>query len=306
MVELLNFLEENEIKFSLNEPLLKHTNFHIGGACSVMTMPNTTPKLIRLLKFLNEKKIEHFVIGAGTNLLCSDQGYDGVIIKLGGVLKDYKVFGNCVYAESGMNLFALNRLLLACSLQGMEFSYGIPGSVGGVIYMNAGAYGKSVEDFVESVKVFDGTKIRTLSKADMQFSYRHSVLQTNNFVVLGATFKLNKGNALQIESMQKEILQKRLNSQPYHQHSAGSVFKRLEEGKTPVSKMIDDLGLKGYSIGDAQVSTLHAGFIVNKGQATCKDVKSLIKYIREKVKASYNENIELEIELLGDTDDIKR
>lgn len=302
-MKLLDFLEENKIEFALNEPLSEHTNFKIGGKCTVMVFPKTISKCVRLLSFLNRNNQQHYILGAGTNLLCSDEGYDGVVVKIGGQMKDYKIDGNTIFASAGMNLFELNRILLANNFEGLEFSYGIPGSVGGAVCMNAGAYNKSIGNYIKSVKVFDGSKIRTLTNSQMNFSYRHSVILDKNFVVLGATFVFNKGDAIQIKNLQREYLSKRLNSQPYHEACAGSVFKRLENGQKPVSKMIDELGLKGYKIGDAEISTIHAGFIVNKDKATCKDVKSLIQYIQERIKSSYGEHLELEIKLLGDTDD---
>ncbi len=299
-MELLDFLEHNGIEFKLKQSLSNYTNFKIGGECPVMVFPSSISKFVRLLKFLNESNIKFYVLSAGTNILCSDNGYDGVIIKLGGKLKNYKLAGNRIFAEAGMNLFELNRILLEHSLSGLEFSYGIPGSVGGAVCMNAGAYGKSVGDYIVNVKVFDGHKIRTLSKSEMKFSYRHSVVFEKHYIVLGATFLLDNGVYENIKQSQQQFLTKRLETQPYHEASAGSVFKRLENGVTPVSKMIDELGLKGYSVGDAQISTIHAGFIVNKGKASCNDVKNLIKYVQSRVKASYNEDIELEIVLLGE------
>lgn len=302
-MEFLDFLEQNKIEFRLNEKLSDHTNFKIGGTCKVLIFPKSLSQLVRVLKFLKTSNTKFYILGAGTNVLCSDNGFDGVVIKLGGHLKNYKIQGTTIQVEAGMNLFELNRILLNNNLTGLEFSYGIPGSVGGAVYMNAGAYNKSVGEFVKNVKVFDGEKIRTLNPKELDFSYRHSNIQNTGWTILTLTFEFQKGEFEQIKASQSKFLQSRLNSQPYHQACAGSVFKRLEAGKTPVSKMIDDLGLKGYTIGDAQVSTIHAGFIVNKGKATCKDVKSLIQYIQNKIKSSYNQQIELEIIILGDTDD---
>lgn len=299
-MNFLEFLEQNGIEFRLNQNLSNYTNFKIGGKCPVMVFPSSISKFVRLLKFINKNSIKFYVLGAGTNILCSDDGYDGVIIKLGGKLKNYKLQGNTIFVEAGMNLFELNRILLDNCLEGLEFSYGIPGSVGGAICMNAGAYNKSIGDYVVNVKVFDGHKIRTLSKGEMNFSYRHSIIFEKKYIVLGATFLLNKGEYSLIKQNQQQFLNKRLQTQPYHEASAGSAFKRLENGVKPVSKMIDELGLKGFSVGDAQISTIHAGFIVNRGKASCKDVKSLIQYVQSKVKASYDENIELEIVVLGE------
>ena len=304
-MNLLDFLQENKIEFRQNELLSQHTNFKIGGRCSLMCFPNSISKTINLLKFLNANNIQYYVLGNGTNMLCSDLGYEGVIIKLTS-LKDYKITKNKVFASAGINLFALNKILANFGLSGLEFSYGIPGSVGGAVTMNAGAYGESIGDYIESVKAFDGKKIVTLSKEKMNFSYRHSLCQEKPIVILGATFVLANKDVENIKQKQNEFLQKRLNSQPYHEPCAGSVFKRLDNGEKPLSKIIDELGLKGKRVGDAEISTIHAGFIVNKGQATCKDVLDLIQYIRNKVFSSEGIVPELEIKLLGEIDDFKR
>lgn len=304
-MNLLNFLEANAIEFRQNEKLSEHTNFKIGGRCKLMCFPNSIPKAVKLLKFLVLNKIRYYVLGNGTNMLCSDLGYDGIIVKLTN-LKDYKISKNKVFASAGINLFQLNKMLAKFGLSGLEFSYGIPGSVGGAITMNAGVNCESVGDYVESVKIFDGKKIATISKEKMNFSYRHSLAQDSNIVVLGATFVLKFDKTETIEFRQNEFLQKRLSSQPYSEASAGSVFKRLDNGEKPLSKIIDELGLKGTRIGGAEISTIHAGFIVNKGQATCKDVLDLVKYIRERVCSSFGIVPELEIKLLGEIDDFKR
>lgn len=304
-MNLLNFLEENKIEFKLNEKLINHTNFKIGGKCRMMCFPGTIIKTVSLLKFLNANGIQYYVLGNGTNMLCSDLGYNGVIVKLT-LLKDYKITKNKVFASAGINLFALNKTLANFGLEGLEFTYGIPGSVGGAVTMNAGAYGENIGDYIESVKAFDGKNIVTICKEKMNFSYRHSLCQEKPLVVLGATFVLSSGNIEQIKQKQNDFFQKRLNSQPYHEPCAGSVFKRLDNGDKPLSKIIDGLGLKGERIGDAEISTIHAGFIVNKGQATCKDVLDLVKYIQNKVYSSEGVVPELEIKLLGEVDDFKR
>ena len=304
-MSLLDFLEENKIEFRQNEKLSEHTNFKIGGECKLICFPNSIPKTVCLLKFLTLNNIPYYVFGNGTNMLCSDLGYDGVIVKLTS-LNDYKITKNKVFASAGLNLFKLNKVVASFGLAGLEFTYGIPGSVGGAVTMNAGAYGESIGDYIESVKAFDGKKIVTIGKEKMNFSYRHSLCQETPLVILGATFVLTNNDVEKIKQKQNEFLQKRLNSQPYHEPCAGSVFKRLDNGHKPLSKIIDELGLKGARVGDAEISTIHAGFIVNKGQATCKDVLDLVKCIREKVYSSFGIVPELEIKLLGETDDFKR
>lgn len=303
-MDLFEFLENNNIEFKLSEPLSNHTNFKIGGKAYVMAFPSSISKFIRLLKFVKTYKIKFFVLGNGTNMLCSDNGFNGLIIKLGKNLKGYKISQNLVYAEAGVNLFEFNRILAKNGLSNLEFTYGIPGSVGGAVYMNAGAFNKSIGDYIKQVKVFDGERIRTLNQHELNFKYRHSTFQEKNYIILGASFNLNIDNPENITNLMNSYLTHRKETQPYFESSAGSVFKRLDGGEKPVSKMIDDLGLKGKHINDAYVSTIHAGFIVNKGKATCKDVLNLIEYIKEKVSSRFGVTPNLEIKILGEEDGI--
>lgn len=302
---LKDFLDTNFFEYEQNAWLKNHTNFKIGGKAKFIVFPSTMSKMLDLLNFLQLHNIYFYVLGAGTNILCSDYGYDGVIISTK-KLNGYQVNENKIITECGLNLFALNKLCVENSLTGLEFSYGIPGSVGGAIFMNAGTSGLGVGNFVESVTVFDGKQVFNLSQTQMKFGYRKSVCKEKNYIVLMAIFVLKKGKKDSIIKTQSELLKKRKETQPYNMACAGSVFKRLDDGNRPVSKMIDDLGLKGFSIGGAQISIKHAGFIVNQAQATCKDVLNLIKYIRKRVKSSFGAELELEIELLGECDDFER
>ena len=297
------FLQSNNIEFEQNVWLKNYTNFKIGGKAKFMVFPNSVEQMASVLEFVNSNQIKNFVLGAGTNILCCDEGFDGVILNTKR-LCGYKVCGTEIVAECGLNLFKLNKICAENSLSGLEFSYGIPGSVGGAIYMNAGISGKGVGDFAKTIKAFDGEKIVLLTKEQMDFGYRHSACKKLGLVVLEVTFSLAKGKRKSITYEQNQLLKKRKNSQPYDMPCAGSVFKRLCDGEIAVSKMIDEMGLKGFSVGGAQISTKHAGFIVNNAQATCKDVLDLVKYIRKKVKSSFGYDLELEIELLGDDNDI--
>lgn len=204
--------------------------------------------------------------------------------------------------SAGMGLFDFCKLLRKNGLFGLEFLYGIPGSIGGAICMNAGAFGHSISERIKSVKIFDGEKIRTLKPNQLKFSYRKSIFENKNWVVLSARFELTKQDEQTIKALQEEYFQTKLNSQPYGYPSAGSVFKRLENGQKPLSKIIDDLGLKGTKKGGAEISTIHAGFIVNNGQATCKDVLDLIQYIKLKVKLLIGYEPQLEIKVIGEND----
>lgn len=303
-MNFLDFLEHNKIEFKLNEKLSHLTSFKIGGNAKIIVFPRSVAKLVRVLKFVKNEHLKFYILGNGTNLLCSDNGFDGIIIKLGGYIKDYKIFNEKIFASAGLSLFELNQILLKNSLSGLEFSYGIPGSVGGAVIMNAGAFGHNIGEYVDYVKIFDGEKIKTLKRNELDFAYRHSSLQNIKCVVLGVMFNLKKSNSQQIQNLMKKNLEYRKNTQPYTFASAGSIFKRLDEGEKPVSKLIDECDLKGKSCGDAMISTIHAGFIVNKGQATCKDVINLIQYTLEKLKTSYDICPQLEIKLLGDEDGI--
>ena len=302
---LVKFLKHKKIEYLQDEPLKNHTNFKIGGDAKFVCFPSSQREFIKLVKFVQNNDIDFYVLGAGTNVLCSDNVFDGVIIKLSKNLKKCKVKKNIVIADAGLNLFALNKILAKNSLKGLEFSYGIPGSVGGAVFMNAGANENAVGNYIKSVKVFDGKRVFSLKQSECDFSYRHSIIKQKGYVVLSAKFEFEKGIQAEIEQKQQEYYQKRISTQPYEMPCAGSIFKRLDNGKKPVSKMIDELGLKGKNQNDAEISTIHAGFIVNRAKATCKDVLFLIEYIRKEIKSNFNEDLELEIELVGDKNDFE-
>ena len=297
-MKILDFLKQNKIDFKQDVMLKDLTNFKIGGKCKVVVFPNTKSKLIKLLTFLKNNKLLFYVLGAGTNVLASDRGYKGILIKLS-ELKEVKVKNNIIIAQAGVNLFDLNKVALRNGLTGLEFSFGIPGSVGGACYMNAGAFNHNISEKLECVEVFDGEKVFVLNHKDLCFGYRDSVFSKKKLVIISAKFVLENGDKERIKQEQKRILNRRLFYQPYDLPSAGSVFKRLDGGEKPVSALIDQVGLKGKTIGGAQVSKKHAGFIVNIDNASCKDVKHLIKYIRKVIKKAYNLKIEQEIVEIG-------
>lgn len=292
------------IEIKTNVMLKDYTNFKIGGKVDCLCKVRSIKSLIKLIKLLNKNKVKYYILGNGTNVLCSDSGFKGVVIQLGNKLNKMKIKGNKIYCESGVSLFALNKQCAKSGLSGLEFSYGIPGSVGGAIKMNAGAYGGCMADVVNAVWIFDGKKVRKLKKDKLHFNYRTSIISNNNWTILKMCFILKKGDSSEIQNKIDEILKLRLEKQPYNKPSAGSVFKR-KEGFI-ISKIIDEMGLKGYKIGDAEISTKHAGFIINNGNATCNDVLNLIKYIKEKVYNNYGFVPQLEIELMGEFDEIIR
>ena len=290
-----SFFEKRNIEYLEHESLSKRTSVHVGGKAKFFAVPNTQKKLLDLLAFLNENEIKYQILGNGTNLLCLDEGYEGVIICTK-KLKRYKVSKTNIYVQCGMGLFEFGKLLRKFELSGLEFMYGIPGSIGGAIVMNAGAFEKNIGEYVEYVLVYQNGKSKKLSREQMKFSYRYSLAQSEQMIVLGAKLNLSKSHAESIAKLQEQYFQKKLASQPYDMPSFGSAFKRNE--KLPISKIVDELGLKGYTIGGAQISKKHAGFIVNIGDATCQDYLEMIKYIQQKVFDAYGFVPEPEVRFL--------
>lgn len=282
----------------LNELLSKHTTIKIGGMANLFVKIKSARQLKDCIKFFNENNINYYVLGRGSNILAGDDGFNGAIISLSNSLNKYKILEDGIYAEAGVGLFELNRICRTFGFGGLEFSYGIPGSVGGAVCMNAGSFGYSIGDFVEYVRVIENNKFKKLKKEQMQFAYRKSIVQNKGIIVVGVKFKLEKKDKKEIENLQNIYFHKKLETQPYSELSFGSVFKRNNSFE-PVSKLIDKLGLKGFSIGGASISEKHAGFIINKRNATCKDCLKLIQYIKQQIRAKYNFEPELEVELLG-------
>ena len=249
-----------------------------------------------MINFLCDNDIKYHILGNGTNTIFADSGFDGVVISTKN-LKKIKIKESSIFVECGVGLFELGKTTKKTGLSGLEFAYGIPGSVGGAVVMNAGAFGKSIGDFVEYVKVFVDGKIKKISKKKMCFSYRSSLAQKKDMIVLGAKFNLEFSSPFEVEKKQQNFFEHRLITQPYSDLSFGSVFKRNNE-HLPVSKLIDELGLKGYRIGGAEVSKKHAGFIVNIGSATCQDCILLIKYIQSKIFDAYGFVPEPEVKIV--------
>ncbi len=278
---------------------LKQLNsFGIGGKTKYLVVANKAKTIKEIAKYTKL----FYIVGNGTNIVFPDKLYKGTIIKLGKNFSTIKVKNNKVVAGASANLFALNNFLKDKELSGLEFTFGIPGSVGGAVFMNAGAFGDEIGNYVTRVKIFDGEKIYWTK--NFTFSYRNSTFKQKKYVILFVELTLSKGKKEEIEKRQKEFLEKRKTTQPYGEKSAGSVFKRIEKnGKTFFpAKIIDKLGLKGVKIGSAEISTKHAGFIVNKNSATQKDVKKLIKKVKNKIKRETGFELEEEIILLkGDT-----
>lgn len=270
-----------------------YTTYKVGGPVKCVVFPNDEASLITLIKYLDSSNIKYKILGNGSNVIFNDSGYDGVIIKLDN-FNSLKIIGTKVIVGAG---YLLNKLALRVSrlgLTGMEFATGIPGTVGGAVYMNAGAYKSDMGYIVTSVKVITPDyRIETLYNKDLDFHYRSSFLQKNKgYICIEASISLAKGNSLEIMEIIEERKKRRIETQPLEYPSAGSVFRNPEGNYA--GKLIEDIGLKGYSIGGAKVSDKHANFIINTGDAKGEDVKELINKIKNDVKDKYN--IELKVE----------
>lgn len=283
-----------------DEPLKSHTTFKIGGNCIALIEPREISDIIEAVKICRKNNIKFFVIGNGSNLLVPDEGYNGVIIKLKSEFSKIEVEGDYLIVNSGAKLSEVYTVAYENSLTGFEFASGIPGTIGGAIYMNAGAYGGEMKDIVESVEVLDldNFELRELKNEELEFSYRKSIIQRKNYIVTTIKLKLQKGNKEEINAVYEDLRERRNSKQPLNFGSAGSTFKRPEGHFA--SKLIEDAGLKGYHINDAWVSEKHSGFIVNKGNASFKEVMELIEYVQKVVFEKFGVKLETEVRILKD------
>ncbi|MDO5388101.1 MAG: UDP-N-acetylmuramate dehydrogenase [Clostridia bacterium] len=282
----------------LNEPMNKHTTFRIGGSADIFVTPSKTEEIEAVLKYVTENKIPYYIIGNGSNLLVRDKGFRGVIIQLYKNYSQTEVNENTLKVQSGALLSAAAKTAMNHSLKGMECLSGIPGTIGGAVCMNAGAYGGEMKDIVESVRVINKGKIQVLSNEECGFRYRGSRIMDENMIVLEAVIKLEKGNMEEIQSKMKELLEQRNSKQPVELPSAGSTFKRPEGYFA--AKLIDESGLRGFSQGNAQVSEKHCGFVVNKGGATAEDVISLMDKVSLRVYEKFGVRLEPEVRIIGE------
>ncbi len=287
--------EENILR---DELLSKHTTFRIGGKADYFVKPASENEVAVLVKELNENNIDFYIMGNGSNILASDEGYRGVIVYIGENLSDIELLDeSTIKAGAGAMLSKVARVALDNSLSGMEFASGIPGSVGGAVVMNAGAYGGEIKDIIVKVKVCDKSgRIFEIANEELDFSYRHSAIQEEGYTVLGAIFTLKPGNKDEISRTVKEISAKRKEKQPLEYPSAGSTFKRPEGYYA--GKLIMDAGLRGYRVGGAMVSEKHCGFVINADNATASDVKKLMEDVADKVEEQYGVRLEPEVKFL--------
>ena len=302
MTELTDFRQRisallHDVELRFDEPMAKHTSFRIGGPAEVMAFPKNAKELSAILRVANSLQVQPAILGAGTNVLAPDGGLKGLCICLKDCLDGMELLDAnriCVMAGVTMTraaVFAANH-----GLSGMEFAHGIPGSVGGGVYMNAGAYGGEICNICESVDVMDlAGNIRTLSNEEMQFSYRHSRLEEEGGIVVSAVFRLTPKESDEIKARMKELQGKRSASQPLDLPSAGSAFKRPVGGYA--AALIDQAGLKGFAVGGAAISTKHAGFAVNIGNATAEDVKELLQQVSDRVFENSGIRLEPEVRI---------
>lgn len=286
-------------KVKYNEKMSKYTTMRVGGPCDCIVFPDEISKIKEVIDFCKNENITFFVIGNGSNLLVKDEGIHGVVIKLGHRFGKIELDGEYILAYAGATMPTLSQLAKKNSLKGLEFACGIPGTIGGGVKMNAGAYGSQISDILYEVTYMDEKEeIKTIKNKDCSFGYRKSIFTINpNYVILSAKFKLERGNIDEIENKMKENSLAKKAKQPLEYPNFGSVFKR-PEGYF-VGKLVDDAGLRGYKIGGAQVSTKHTGFIVNVDNATCKDVLDLIGYVQTTVYNKFNVKLTPEVIIIG-------
>ena len=283
----------------LAEPMAKHTSFRIGGPADALAQPANEAELAALLQRAAEHAVPVTLIGNGSNLLVRDKGIRGLVIKLGNLFSSVAAEGNTLTFGCGVSLAMASKKAASLSLSGMEFAVGIPGTIGGAVYMNAGAYDGEMAKVVTSVRVMDGQgKSSELKASELDFAYRHTALQNSGLIVTSVTCTLQPGEAEAIAAKMADFSQRRISKQPLELPSAGSMFKRPPGYFA--GTLIDQTGLKGYTVGGAQVSTKHAGFVVNVGGATARDVLELIVHIRKTVRAKYGVELETEIRVLGE------
>ena len=285
-------------KVLINEKISNYTTYRVGGKARAICFPKGEEELVELVKLLKERQVKYFVLGNGSNVLFSDEIYEGIIIKLDNFNK-INIQGNIIEVGAGYPLIKLSNDAMRNSLVGLEFASGIPGTVGGAVFMNAGAYGEEMSKIVLSVRILTGDlKIIELTNEEMQFSYRTSFLQNHlDYVCLSAKLKLDYGNREEIEKIMTERRKVRRETQPLTFPSAGSVF-RNPTGMY-AGKLIEDMGLKGFSVGKAEVSEKHANFIINKGNAKASDIKKIIDTIKAKALTKYNIRLRVEQRLIN-------
>ena len=296
--DIIEFIPKENVK--LDEPMSKHTSFKTGGNAEIFVLVNTENQIRRLLNYSKQNSIDLYVIGNGSNLLVSDKGIKGIVAKIS--FEDLVITENdkdiIVEAGAGIKVMALAQLLKSKGISDFEELSGFPGTIGGANYMNAGAYGKEMKDVIIETKALNKEtgNIEILKNEEQELKYRSSIFKNKKYIILQTKLRLKKGNTEEIEKKMTEYLMQRKEKQPLEYPSAGSTFKRGDGFIT--AKLIDECGLKGYQIGGAQISEKHAGFIINKDNATTKDILDLIEYTKKKVFEKFGVQIEEEVEII--------
>ena len=291
--------ENTEENIKLDEPMKKHISFRVGGPADILVKPRTEEQIAKVVKLLKEENVPYIVIGNGSNLLVKDGGVRGVVIEISDNFNDFNIDGNIVNIQSGALLSFVGKAVLRAELKGFEFAAGIPGTLGGALAMNAGAYGGEMKDIVKSVRLMDTDgNILDFTNEQMEFSYRRSILSRTDYIVLSAQIELENGSYDEIKATMADFTQRRVTKQPLSLPSAGSTFKRPEGHFA--AKLIDDSGLRGLTLRGAQVSEKHCGFVVNLGNAKAKDILDLMYIVKSTVKAKYGITLEEEVKILGE------
>lgn len=285
--------------FKYNEKLADYTSFEIGGNCDILVKPNSSDCIKEIISCCKNNNIKYYILGKGSNVLVSDNGLRGVVIVISSEFSSVslKDDGERIYCDAGASLIKICSFAKEHSLTGLEFAYGIPGSVGGALFMNAGAYGGEMKDIVEyCIYLDENLEIKQMPVSEMKLSYRHSIFCEREYVIIGVGLKLKKGDKAEITAKMSELMEKRRSKQPLEFPSAGSTFKRPDGDFA--ARLIEVSGLKGYTFGGAQVSEKHSGFVINKGGATFEDVLGVVKAVQEKVYLDSGVMLECEILIL--------
>ncbi len=292
---LIDLCRERGITYKENEPLADYTTMKIGGECDILVIPKEEEQIAALIQLCRREDIPYFVLGRGSNVLVHDNGYRGCVIYIGRYTAHIEIHGEYVTATAGASLSAICKFAMEGSLTGMEFAYGIPGAIGGALFMNAGAYGGEMKDIVFSCRYINEEGIlRTMYAPNMCLSYRHSCFSGRKCVITSVTLQLKKGDKTEIKAKMDDLMQRRRDKQPLEFPSCGSTFKR-PEGYFAAA-LIEECGLKGFSIGGAQVSEKHSGFVINRNNASYNDVMQLVAHIKKTVKEQ--KGVDLECEML--------
>lgn len=294
--KLENYIPKDKIR--CDEPMAGHTTFRIGGPVKYLVEPENTQQLTQVLKMLQAEEVPYFILGNGSNLLVSDEGYDGVVVKIGPAMSRIQVEGTLITAGAGALMSQVARTALEHGLTGLEFASGIPGTLGGGIVMNAGAYGGELSQVVRQVTVLTGQgDVRVLDNASMHFGYRHSIIKEEKWIVTEIVMELQSGDKALIQATMEDLAARRREKQPLEYPSAGSTFKRPEGYFA--GELIMKAGLRGYQVGGARVSDKHCGFVVNMGGATAKDVHTVITDVQDKVREAFGVELEPEVIFLS-------